>query len=350
MPKKIYVLHKNGAPSHYYALEHLASKNGYKIAYREFSVFSKWYKGIIKGNWKLVNKQFTNAAFMLSLIFSKNKKVVLGIAPFDPKLKSLLRVLKGHQLYYHTSWTYWDGNFHPKKKKNTPKVMQAWKSFLENHCQHIFTVNEQGKSQLTHHYTIPKLAVSVVYHALHPDFENQLIKERKRNSFIYIGRLTPEKGIEELLDFFTSTSDATLTIIGDGKMAPEVASASKSHPNIVYKGYVAGKEALKKELASHQYLVLNSKKTEKWEELFGIIIIEAMSQGVLPVATTHSGPKEIIDESFGYLFEEGKITSTLAKLLTVSSFTGEKSNNAIKASKNYTIEALSDNWKAILQP
>ncbi len=349
MPKTIYVLHKNGAPSHYYALSYLAKQHGYKLAYREFSILSKFYKGIIRGRWKQVWKQFTNALFMLSLLFGKNKKVVLGIAPFDPKLKSLLPLLKKQQLYYHTSWTYWDGSFHPKKKKNNPKVMQVWKSFLEVHCEHIFAVNQQGKEQLTSNYRIPDSSISVVHHSLHPDFAERNIQERKPNSFIYIGRLTPEKGIQELLEFFAENPSAILTIIGDGKMEPEVQSYANEHSNIICKGYVSGKEALKKELSIHEYLVLNSKKTSKWEELFGIIIIEAMSQGTLPIASSHSGPKEIIHESFGYLFEEGKITGTLASILKTPSFTEEKSNRAIEASKAYTIENVSKRWQAIFK-
>ncbi|MDC8003434.1 glycosyltransferase family 4 protein [Aureisphaera galaxeae] len=349
MPKTIYVLHKNGAPSHYYALEHLASKNGYTVAYREFSIFSKWYKGIVKGKWKLFSKQFTNAGFMLSLLLSKNKKVVVGIAPFDPKLKSLLPLLKKQQIYYHTSWTYWDGSFHPKRKKNTPQVMKAWGSFLENHCKHIFAVNQQGKSQLVANYNLEDSKVSVVHHSLHPDFTNKVVEERRKNSFVYVGRLTSDKGIQELLAFFSENPSASLTIIGDGKMASQVTVYSEKHPNIIFKGYVSGKEALKKEFASHQYMLLNSKKTSKWEELFGIIIIEAMSQGTLPIASNHSGPKEIIDESFGFLFEEGKLKHTLASLLESPTFTEEKSEKAIVASQSYTIENVSKHWQAIVR-
>ncbi|MBX2827834.1 MAG: glycosyltransferase family 4 protein [Flavobacteriaceae bacterium] len=350
MPKKIYVLHKNGAPSHYYALDHLAQQNGYELEHREFSIFSKFYKGIVKGKWKLLSKQFQNTGFMLSLLFSRNKKVVLGIAPFDPKLKSLLPLLKKHQLYYHTSWTYWDGSFHPKRKKNTPAVMETWRSFLEDHCKHIFAVTQQGKKQLSANYKIPSDAVSVVYHSLHPDFTQRSIQQRSIDSFIYVGRLTPEKGITELLEFFSKTPSATLTLIGDGKMNSEVQSYADAHPNIHFKGYVSGKEALKKELASHEFLVLNSKKTAKWEELFGIILIEAMSQGTLPIASHHSGPKEIINERFGDLFAEGEIKNTLASLLKGKSFTEGRSNLAIEAAHEYTTETISKRWQAILKP
>ncbi|GAB5399699.1 MAG: hypothetical protein Aureis2KO_12840 [Aureisphaera sp.] len=350
MPKTIYVLHKNGAPSHYYGLEHLAHAHGYRIAYREFSIFSKLYKGLLRGKWKLFIKQFTNLGFMVSLLFSRNKKVVLGIAPFDPKLLSLLRLLKKHQLYYHTSWTYWDGTFHPKRKKNTQRVMQTWRAFLEDYCLHIFAVNKQGKSQLTSNYNIQVNAVSVVYHSLHPAFTKRNVQKRKGDSFIYVGRLTPEKGIQELLDFFAENPTASLTLIGDGKMSLEAQSYAQQYANIHFKGYVSGKEALKQELASHEFLVLNSKKTQKWEELFGIILIEAMSQGTLPIASSHSGPKEIVNERYGELFEEGEIKSTLASLLKHHSFSEDRSEQAIDASQMYTVENISNLWTAILKP
>ena len=72
--KTIYILHKNGAPSHYYGLVHLAKENGWEVKFREFSVVSKLYKGIIKGRFSQVKKQFVNAGFLLVLLFSSNKK------------------------------------------------------------------------------------------------------------------------------------------------------------------------------------------------------------------------------------------------------------------------------------
>ncbi len=344
----IYILHKNGAPSHYYALAYLAKENGLKVKYREFSILSKFYKGIVKGKPALSIKQFTNAWFLWSLLFSKDKKVVFGIAPFDPKLGGLLRFLKKHRIYYHTSWTHWDKSFHPKQKKNTPKVFQDWKEFLEIHCTHVFTVTEKSKTEICSNYNISEEKISIVHHSLHPQYLEYKSESRIPLSFLYMGRMTPEKGIKELLDFFSKHPSATLTLIGDGKEEALIKDYSERYENIIFKGYISEKKTLIHAFRSHQFLVLNSKRTTRWEELFGLIIIEAMSQGTLPISSAHSGPKEIIGESFGYLFEEGEITSTLATIIKDIPFQDEMRKEAIRQSKFYTVKEISKRWQPIL--
>lgn len=343
-----YILHKNGAPSHYYGLVYLAKAQGFEVKYREFSVLSKLYKSLIKGNIGIFNKQWTNAWFLLNLLFTSNKKIVLGIAPFDSKLGTLLPFLKKHQVYYHTSWTCWDKTFHPKRKNNTEKVFATWKHFLEQQVEHVFTVTEKSKTEILQNYEVVTSKVSVVYHALHPQYVAYIPKEKIPNSFIYAGRLDKGKGIEELLDFYSENSEAILTIVGNGKLESLVTTYSNKHKNIIFKGYISDKNLLKNLFSEHQYLVLNSKKTETWEELFGLIIIEGMSQGALPIAPSHSGPKEIIEPSFGYLFEEGEITATLATLLSEGGFTQTKSLKAVEESKKYTTEEISKKWEPIL--
>lgn len=344
----IYVFHKNGAQSHYYALAHLCKKNNTKIAYREFSIFSKLYKGIIRGQFSLAKKQLINAGFIISLLFSSNKKIVIGIAPFDSKLKRLLWILKRHRIYYHTSWTCWDKSFHPKNKNNTSKVFQIWKDFLEKKTTHIFTVSLKSKESLMNNYDINQQKISVVYHSLHPDYTTHFPHERIPRSFIYLGRLTPDKGIAELLEFFSVNPTSVLTIVGEGEEEGLVKEYARKLPNINFEGFVSDKKKLIDYIATHQYLVLNSKRTQNWEELFGLIIIEAMSQGTLPVAPSHSGPKEIIKPQFGYLFDEGKIAPTLAKIINEDTFSEEKSKLAIAYSQEYTAENISNYWKAIL--
>ncbi len=347
--KTIYVFHKNGAVSHYYGLAHLCKKKNINLEYREFSIFSKFYKGLIRGRFSLAKKQLVNAGFVFSLLFSSNKKIVLGIAPFDSKLKTLFWILKGHQIYYHTSWVCWDKSFHPKNKNNSPEIFRIWKNFLEKETVHIFTVTQKSKEGLLKNYEINPQKISVVYHSLHTAYTTHLPHKRIPNSFIYLGRLTPDKGIGELLTFAAANPVLTLTIAGTGDEENLVKDYAGRFPNIHFEGFVSSKEKLIGYISKHQFLVLNSKTTKQWEELFGLIIIEAMSQGTLPIATAHSGPKEIISPHFGYLFEEGEITPVLAKIVEENSFSEEKSQIAIKHSREYRAEKISIYWKAILE-
>ncbi len=347
--KSIYILHKNGADSHYVALKYLLDKNQYELKFREFSVLSSMFKILFNNSHKSFKKQIKNLLFLISLIFSKNKKIVLGIAPFDPKIKLLTWLLKHHKVYYHTSWACWDGSFHPKRKKNTKSVMQCWKHFLTQQSVHIFTVTQKSKEEIIKNFNVDQSKVSVVYHALHPAFSGKVLETKRENlSFLYYGRLLPQKGIDELLRYFATRPDAKITFIGKGKELNKIMEFSQTHQNINYLGYIKDRTKLIEQIQKNQYLILNSKRTKKWEELFGLVIIECMSQGTIPVATNHVGPKEIITEDVGILCQEGQITNTINELITNHRFDVEISKNAIKYSKRYLVENIAERWRPIL--
>lgn len=344
---KIYVLHKQGANSHYTALDFLVRQNSGEVVFREFSVFTKIFKALRKFDLQALKKQFINAIFLINLLFTKDKKIVLGIAPFDHKLIFLLKLLKNHQVYYHTSWTCWDKSFHPKKKKNSPKVFECWRFFLEEKTRHIFSVSQKGKTELLSNYAIPSGKISVVNHSLHQKLSTTSKISKKENSFLYVGRLVPQKGLTELLEYFKNHSRATFTIIGSGELQSKIQKYSEKFPNIIYREYLSDKSELKDEFARHEYLVLNSKRIKNWEELFGMVLIEGMSQGTIPVATNHSGPEEIIDSSTGFLCKEGSMTEILSDLIK-DPFDKEMSHNAVIKSREYLSEALAKNWQAVL--
>lgn len=345
---KVYIFHKNGANSHYLGLNHLLDKKGMILEYREFSIISKVIKAILTLNANLFKKQLINFCFIINLVLTKNKKIVLGIAPFDSKLKLLLRILQNHKVFYHTSWTYWDKSFHPKQKNNSAKVYQTWCEFLEKKCNHLFAVTQQSKNQLLKNYNISNKKISVVYHSLDGVFKNEFKTNKKSLSFIYFGRLVPQKGLKELVNYFEKQENAILTIVGDGKEKHLITSIADTNNSIRWIPHISNKQKLAQLLNTQQYLVLNSIRTQKWEELFGMAIIEAMSQGVIPIATNHSGPKEIITEDVGLLTEEGEITLAISKLINKTNFDVSMSNNAKLEAKKYYEESIAQRWQPIL--
>lgn len=79
-----------------------------------------------------------------------------------------------------------------------------------------------------------------------------------------------------------------------------------------------------------------------------MVIIEAMSQGTIPVASRHSGPAEIISRDTGFLFDEGKVSEILDVLLQKEIDSHLLSQNCISKSRQYQPQILAENWKAIL--
>jgi len=347
----IYVLHKSGADNHYIGLKTFLEQENGKVVFREFSILSTLFKSLVKLKFRLFAKQIINLFFMFGLLFSKNKKVVLGIAPYDYKLRNVLSFLKNHKIYYHTSWTCWDGSFYPKKKRVTPDLKEFWKDFIENKTQHIFAVSRKVKDELLENYNLHDAEISVVYHSLNEQFFNANTSRQSTNEklkFVYAGRFRSEKGLDELLEFFASNPDKELTLAGSGELKSKVTEFSKTCSNIHYAGQINEPAKLAKLFGESHYLLLNSKKSAKWEELFGMVLIEAMACGCVPVATDHTGPKEIIKSGRnGFLVEESKITDLLNHL-SVENYSLEIQKNAIETGKEFTKSNIAKRWKAIL--
>ena len=351
MYNKIYILHEYGANSHYRALDYLAKKNNTELVYREFSIVKNIIKAVVKFDLKLFTKQFINVYFLLNLIFTKNKKIVLGIAPYDFRLIFLSFILKNHKVYYHTSWTCWDKSYFPKKLFVTDWLIAFWERFLQENVIEIFTVTTQTKNELINNLNINEHKINVVYHS----FDNKVFKyfnnENIGLNFVYVGRLVLEKGIDEILDYFISHQNINLSIVGNGPLLEKVKSHATKYKNIEYLGYITDQEELVEIYNQHNYLLLNSKKVGNWEELFGMVIIEAMACGVVPITTNHKGPIEIIKNKVdGYILSEKKYIKKLDMLIDNHSQNLYKNiqEQALNKAEKYTIKNISKKWENIL--
>lgn len=121
-------------------------------------------------------------------------------------------------------------------------------------------------------------------------------------SFVFIGRLSEEKGISVLLKAFASLPHKLL-IAGDGPMKDEVLEYARNHSNIEYVGKLSRDEVFPF-LAAAKALVFPS----TWYEGMPITIIEAFASG-LPVIASKIGAMEemIVPGKNGLHFETGNI-------------------------------------------
>jgi glycosyltransferase involved in cell wall biosynthesis len=99
---------------------------------------------------------------------------------------------------------------------------------------------------------------------------------------LYVGRLTPEKGVGVLLDAWDTREDATLVLIGDGPLAPQVPEGVR------FLGPV-DRQNLPVAYAAASLSVVPSVPTPLWREPWGLVCNEAMHQGRAVIATTAVG-------------------------------------------------------------
>lgn len=315
MRKIIYVLHERSTKEHFIALESYAAKQNIEVKYREFLILRYITKSLIKLDFKLLEQQMRNIIFFISLVFSSKKNIVIGIAPLDFYLPILKFFLRNHNLFYFTSWGEWNGSFFPKTRFSSFNLIKnSWATFLQEEVKGIYAVTNSTLNSIKENYNI-NCPIIVVNHSIDNTINlNDLIFEKNPNqtTIIFVGRLVKSKGIIEMLGLMQHLNKEiySLKIVGDGPLRDIVEKAAEENSNIKYYGYISSKKELFKLYLQSDIQLLFSKKIEgnKWEELFGMVIIQAMYCGIPTISTKHIGPKSIIDDGVnGFLIDEDRI-------------------------------------------
>jgi glycosyltransferase involved in cell wall biosynthesis len=106
--------------------------------------------------------------------------------------------------------------------------------------------------------------------------------------FLAASRLVPYKNIEAVVRAFRLLPDLQLVVAGDGPEANRLKALAS--PNVSFVGFVSDEE-LRHLMATARAFVFAA------EEDFGIILVEALSEGTPVLALGRGGAREIIDTS-----------------------------------------------------
>jgi len=169
---------------------------------------------------------------------------------------------------------------------------------LFNRYLHI----EENKSIIISHF-IPKM------------FVEKLVK--KEHYFMYLGRLSPEKGIIELLNLFKKEKKINLLIIGTGPLAKYISSLR--YTNVQYLGYVSTKKKynlLRKALFS----IIPSRV----EEQGPLTLLESFMCGTPIIAPNLSSIAEKVRKKCGFLYNPNVHDSFLSVLIKANTLAKEE--------------------------
>ena len=122
---------------------------------------------------------------------------------------------------------------------------------------------------------------------------------------VYVGRISIEKGVVDLVDAWLAWGKAApeLVFVGDGPLRPELQNRvlAASASNIRFIGHVEQEEA-QRWIASSRLLILPS----IWFETFGLVLLEAFAHGT-PVAVSLLGSLTdiVVHRGCGFGFRPG---------------------------------------------
>lgn len=133
-----------------------------------------------------------------------------------------------------------------------------------------------------------------------------------KSYFLYVGRLSQEKGLMTLLKCFKNLPEANLIIVGTGPTEKKLKKYSDKNniKNVKFAGYKAGSEL--EELYKHcTSLILPS----EWYENAPMSILEAYAYHKPVIGSNLGGIPEMITEGYnGYLFSPGNVDDLQAKI------------------------------------
>jgi glycosyltransferase involved in cell wall biosynthesis len=147
-------------------------------------------------------------------------------------------------------------------------------------------------------------------------------RERPGANFVFVGRLSPEKGLTTLLDAWKKVpSDLRLLIVGDGPERTKLEHYISTHgiSRVELAGRLSREKALDA-IKSARALIMPS----LWYETFGMCIVEAFACGT-PVICSRLGAMQdlVTDGRTGTLFEPGNAEDLLDKIEWAASHASE---------------------------
>lgn len=124
---------------------------------------------------------------------------------------------------------------------------------------------------------LPANKIIVKPNFVHPD---PLPGEGSGDYAIFVGRLSPEKGVDTLLAAWkTLGKRIPLKIVGDGPLAESVAAAVETIPGVEWLGFKPTREIYPL-IGEAKFLIFSS----KWNETFSRVAVEALAKGTPVIA------------------------------------------------------------------
>ena len=185
------------------------------------------------------------------------------------------------------------------------------KELSHNHIDHFIAVTNKAKEALIKE-GVSKSRISVIpmgvdLHRFSPEYKKE---NNDITRVLFVGRLEPEKGVNELLQAFlrlkNEASKVELTVIGSGSMSKEVKQSGVKIKSVSY-------SKIHKEYQKADIFCLLSKSTKTWQEQYGMVLVEAMASG-LPIITTRSGAIPEVCGPVAIYVEQSDVTDTYRQL------------------------------------
>ena len=232
---------------------------------------------------------------------------------------------------------------------NDPQTMKGSKSVKDRQnilekCEAVFCVSEFIKSKFLEGISIKTEKVHILYNGVDRKIKKFPIKKKE---ILFVGRLVSEKGadlyVQTLRSIASNFPDWNFGLIGSFRLGEHKNTNSYAHrviknfKEIGSQAFFYGfknQEFVEEKMKTASIIVIPS----IWEEPFGLVAAEAMSNGISIIASKVGGMPEIIGDN-GVLIENinyKKLRKNLIELLKDNSL---RESYQQKAWKNFKLSS-----------
>jgi glycosyltransferase involved in cell wall biosynthesis len=170
----------------------------------------------------------------------------------------------------------------------------------------------------------------------------------------YLGRLTPEKGIDVLLGALERLPARTwtLALFGSGPMRADVEAWSRRRGwSDRVRIRLLRHEEVPAYLGALDVLVAPSLTTPRWREQFGRMVVEAFASGV-PVVTSDSGELPWVVADAGVIVHEGdadRLAAALADVLVDPGRRSDLARRGLQRAELFSARRVADGYQEVFE-
>ncbi len=238
---------------------------------------------------------------------------------------------------YHTDFVNMDNTIHIPFIKSILNIGFAYNMHLYSKLDLVVSPSKLVADHLERFGNVSEIVPVGI------DLSKFSYNETKEDYYLFIGRLTRDKGVMELLEAASKLPKKRFKIAGTGPLKEVVTSYSKMYSNIEYLGFVSNEERVVL-LKNARVLVSPSRA-----ETFGVVFIEAMASGTPVIGSAETREIGILRENYNGWFVRYGDSDALAEKIT--ELNGQDlraySQNARSSSTEYSIQSTAERLEKI---
>ncbi len=295
---------------------------------------------------------FKEGVKALNILRLKKRVTINAIKKIDSDIIISTRIFTNKLLgkYGKGKLIGWEHNHHHGNLKYQKEFMKS--------CQRlnsVILVSESLKLTYEKIFNDNNIKCKCIYIPNFIDSNDTNLSNLDTNNLISVGRLSPEKGYDDLIDVFKlikdQKEDVHLNIIGDGQ---EYNKLQKKIKKLNLSNYITLHGYQNHEYINKLYHLSSIYLMSSYTESFGLVLIEAMSKKLVPIAfNSAEGACDIINNNEnGYLInnrDKNEMANKVIELLNDRKKLVEFSKNAYFTSKKYDKQNTKNCWIKLLE-